>query len=286
MLTAGRSLLVTSAAIAAALAGGIGGCALVIGADFGDKTLAGAGGSSTADGSVSTSSTGTSTSSTGTSTSNDASAVPITRVQMSYPMQWVQGTTISQTIDQTAGNTLVVAALQQLGGATVTVTDTKNSAWHPLTSYGNLVCGTANGHYSGAQIWYANDIASGSNTVSMTVGGGMDDLWLVVVEYAGLTTAAPVSNGVVASTSTAAMSAGVVMTTADRSLVVGLFHDASQEGPMTPGPGFTKIAEQTDLAAMLEDNVDVLSGDTTPTAQASGPADDCWVAVAAAFEGN
>jgi serine/threonine-protein kinase len=45
MVPAGRSPLVM-AAIAAAVASGIGGCALVLGADFGDKTLVGAGGSS------------------------------------------------------------------------------------------------------------------------------------------------------------------------------------------------------------------------------------------------
>jgi serine/threonine-protein kinase len=45
MVPAGRSPLVT-ATVAAAVASGIGGCALVLGADFGDKTLVGGGGSS------------------------------------------------------------------------------------------------------------------------------------------------------------------------------------------------------------------------------------------------
>ena len=226
-------------------------------------------------------------STTSTSSSGGASSGSITRVQAIYPQHYVQGTTLSATIDQTAGNTLVVAALQQLAGTTVTVTDTESSTWHALGSYSNSVCGTANGSYSGAQIWYANDIASGSNTVTLTVSGGMTYLWLVVVEYAGVNPIEPVSsNGVVASTSTTVMNAGAVMTTGAHSLVVGLFHDAYQSTPMTAGPGFTKIAEETDLEAMLEDDVDVPPGSSSATALATGQADDCWVATAAAFEAN
>jgi len=204
-------------------------------------------------------------------------------VQVVYPPQYTHGTSASTTLTQTAGNTLVVAAMQQLAGTSVTVTDTLDSTWQALTPYDNGSCGMNDGYYSAAQIWYANDIAAGSNTVTVTVNGGSTYVWLTVIEYAGVNpTAAVQSTGTVASTSSTSMSAGSVTTTAAASLVVGVFHDATQGQPMSAGLGFANIADEQDLVAIVEDNLDVPPGGIAPTASLAN-ADSCWVATAAAF---
>jgi hypothetical protein len=177
--------------------------------------------------------------------------------------------------------------MQQLGGNSLTVTDTQNSTWHALTSYSNSACGMSNGNYSEAQIWYANNIAAGSNTVTLTINGASAFLWLVVVEYAGLNAGDPVSsNGVVAPMSTTNMNAGSVMTTAPHGLVIGLFHDAVPSGGMAAGSNFMVIAQNPGFVALLEDQINVGPGSYAPTATLSPPADNCWVATAAAFGGN
>jgi hypothetical protein len=189
---------------------------------------------------------------------------------------------MTASLTETAGNFLIAATAYQVP-ATVTVTDSLGNTWNPLTAYNNSSCGTSDGNYSGVQLWYAENIKGGANTVTMQVNA-TTYIWLGVVEYSGVATSGALesSTGAVATSSSNSMSAGNLNATGPNNVVIGFFHDQRQTSNMTPGSGYVDNANSA-LTTMLEDLFPIGSGTYDPMAIYTSGSDSCGVATGAAF---
>jgi hypothetical protein len=207
----------------------------------------------------------------------------ISKVQVINPAS-VHGTSLSASLPtETAGHFLIAGTAYQLPGTTVTLTDTAGNTWVHLTAYNNSNCGTTDGNYSGVQLWYAENIKGGANTVTMQVNA-TTYIWLAVVEYSGIKTSGSLaaSNGFVATTSSTSISAGTLNATGPNNLVFGFFHNEHQNTNMTAGSGYVDEAN-SGLTAMIEDNVAAAAGNYNPSANYTNGSDSCGVATDAAF---
>jgi hypothetical protein len=207
----------------------------------------------------------------------------ISKVQVINPAAVHASSLTAALPTETAGNFLIAATAYQLPGTTVTVTDTLGNTWTQLSAYNNSVCGNTDGNYSGAQLWYAENIKGGANTVKMQVNAATY-IWIAVVEYSGIKTSGSLaaSNGFVASTSSSSISAGNVTATGTNNLIFGFFHDEFQNTSMTAGSGYVDEANAS-LTAMIEDNISAAMGTYNPSANYTNGSDACGVATDAAF---
>lgn len=212
-----------------------------------------------------------------------AASHQITRVQVANPA-YVHGTSLTATLStEKAGDFLIAATAYQLPGTTVTLTDTLGNTWTRLTAYNNSKCGTTDGNYSGVQLWFAQNIKAGANSVKMTVNA-TTYIWLGVVEYSGIKTsgALAASNGFVATASSSSLSAGNVTATGPNNLIFGFFHNEHQNTNMNAGAGYVDIAN-SGLTSMIEDKISAAAGTYNPSATYTNGSDACGVAADAAF---
>jgi hypothetical protein len=207
----------------------------------------------------------------------------ISKVQVINPAALHASSLAATLPTETAGDFLIAVTAYQLPGTTVTLTDTLGNTWTHLTAYNNSNCGNTDGNYSGAQIWYAENIKGGANTVTMQVNAATY-IWVAVVEYSGIKTSGSLaaSNGFVATTSSNSISAGNVTATGSNNLIFGFFHDEFQNTSMTAGSGYVDEANAS-LTAMIEDNFSAAMGTYNPSANYTNGSDACGVATDAAF---
>jgi len=102
-----------------------------------------------------------------------------------------------------SGNLLLCGV--RIGGntaATITYSDTKSNSWSAVTTQGQ----TTDGHEAG--MGYAPNSAAGANTVTASQNGTASSLYMLIAEYSGLATSAPLdkyasaqANGVTTTTS-------------------------------------------------------------------------------------
>jgi hypothetical protein len=196
---------------------------------------------------------------------------------------FVTATSESATINETTGNLLVVAVYWNADSTTIRVADTKGNTYLSTPEI-NLPGG---GWGSQVQIFYAQDIVSGANTVTVTQSTGAHAIGFYLLEYSGIRAARAfdVSTGQVAPLNTSAMSTGAMSTTGCTDLVVALFNDTSfASGQISAGAGFLSRGTDNGFISMAEDDVPgVGPGPINATATLPSSTQN-WVATAAAFK--
>jgi len=169
--------------------------------------------------------------------------------------------------NNTAGNLIVVAVEVGAVAHPVTVNDTQGNTYYPATS---LVTWRTNGGGSSAQIFYAPNIRSGPNTVTMTepnsggTGAGNAFNAIAIHEYSGISIASPLDATATAmgttTTSPFTMTSGSATTSVNGELIFGYAN--ALNATLTAGAGFT--ARQTTVGTS-EDMVQTTAGPIAAT---------------------
>jgi hypothetical protein len=189
---------------------------------------------------------------------------------------------MSIVIDETAGDLVVAPVYWHQDPDTVTLTDTAGLAWQSRPAVVVPGCITTNGNATGAQLYYAQVAATGTNTVTVTQTSGVQPLGLMLVEYANAMASVDAFSMVMAPASSNAMAATPI-TTSVPAVVIGFFNDTIGGGNDGSGSGFTAEARDTGFPNIVEDTIGP-PGLYSPTATLFvGGNDACWVAFAIAF---
>lgn len=177
------------------------------------------------------------------------------------------------------GTALIVFAFAD-GASSFVVGDTRGNAFLS-TSAVRSPSGTV------AQLWYAQDVSSGANAISVRAPSGTN-VGILVAEYAGLAHTGPLLDGAgsqsAPSLSALASTPSVASQSDGLRLLVGAFADTLVPGAdaIEPGAGFVARASAPDGRALLQDQL--VSGPGASSASARLPRPDTsWVAAAAVF---
>lgn len=189
----------------------------------------------------------------------------------------------SESFVATAGEFVIVSVFWT-ATATVSVTDTLGSHYVSLPVQNNPACPVR------AQLWYAENIDGGNDTLTVTVTSGATSLAFSAAGYSGVALAGSfdTSIGTTPTAATHEITAGTMTTTGANDLIVTAFADATDSGTMTPGLDYRAVVTETTFYSLLEDRANVPPGSYTPTANlpvdnGTPRMDSCWTAVAAAF---
>ena len=191
------------------------------------------------------------------------------------------GTVTSSTLafpsNNTAGNWLAVAIRAGRTGQVFAVTDSRGNTYRRALQFDETLDTVTLGLY------YAENIGSGPNTVTVadTQTGGT--LRFAIFEYAGVATSNSLDGTTVAEGATASASSGAVTTTSNGDLIVGVM-TTSDEATYTAGSGFTMeervpVAPGAKLAIL--DQQQATAGPVAATAMIAGGLP--WTAAVAAF---
>jgi hypothetical protein len=213
---------------------------------------------------------------------------PIQLVEVQAP-GYASAAMVQVRIGQIADDFLVAAVYWNESPDTVTLTDTSGLAWTSMPSQvvTTAGCGGTTGNATGAQLYYAQVSATGSNLITVTQTSGTQPLGLMLLEYSGIATANELDTS---SAQLAPMASSTVsvpaFTTTGTGVIVAFFNDTTSTGSYTPGAGYTLEALDTGFPNLLEDAI-VPAGTYMPDgALPSGHNDACWVGIAAAFRGR
>src|SRR5262245_4216682 len=192
------------------------------------------------------------------------------------------GTTTSSSLafpaGNTAGNWLAVVVRAGLTGQEFTVTDTRGNTYRQVVQLNEMLDAVTLGLY------YAENIAGGPNTVTVsdTLTGGT--LRFAILEYAGVAASGSLDGTpAVAEETSASLASAPTTTTANGDLILGVL-STSGAATFTAGAGFTleeqvPVAPNAELA--VEDQKQTAAGPIAATATlGSGQA---WAAAVAAF---
>jgi hypothetical protein len=170
----------------------------------------------------------------------------------------------SMTFNTTAGQFLVLAAFWEDNSGTISVFDTLGTHWTSLPAHDNVACTVQ------TQLWYAENIAGGSDQITVAQSASASALSFSVAEYAGIALATSLdgATGATPTTATHEMAAGSLTTTGATDLVVAAFADSQDSGTMTAGSGLRAIVSETTFYSLLEDlPPGVPPGSYAPTAE-------------------
>lgn len=180
----------------------------------------------------------------------------------------------------TAGNFLIAAVHvfnNGPGPGTITVTDSKGNTWTKAT--GSYTYGSGLGT---EQIWYCENCAAGSNTVTATCGTSSSNFpGISIAEYSGMLTSSSFdaqNHGTGTGTS---KSSGNVTATGLSDLLIALSDDVTGGSTETPGAGWT-LRETGAFSEMLTRIVS--PGTYAYTSTMSGSV--TWGAYVVAFKGT
>jgi glucose/arabinose dehydrogenase len=174
----------------------------------------------------------------------------------------------------TAGNLIVVYLIWNTA-STVTLSDTKGNVYAaaaPVTRWNNNTWSS--------QVFYAKNIAAGTNTVRATFATSIT-AWadMYIHEYSGLDKSAPLDVSAAAVGTTSAMSSGTATTTNASDLIFGA--GASTGTVSAAGAGFT--TRRTNFGNRTEDKLVSTAGATSATATQGGAS---WVMHMVAFKAD
>ncbi|HEY7291368.1 MAG TPA: putative collagen-binding domain-containing protein [Vicinamibacterales bacterium] len=189
------------------------------------------------------------------------------------------GTTTSSSLAfssaNTTGNWIGVAVRAGGVGQTISVSDSRNNTYRRAVQFAENVDGTT------LAIFYAENIAGGSNTVTVT-DTQSNTLRFAILEYAGVASSSSLENAVGAQGTSAAPSAGAIAASAG-DLVFGLVSTANPAS-VTAGSGFVlreSVPANPNTKLAVEDRLATTSGSFSATASLG--ATDVWGSTVAAF---
>ena len=176
----------------------------------------------------------------------------------------------------TAGNWIGVAIRAGNVGQVLSVTDSRGNVYRKAVQLDETTDRTS------LALYYAENVAGGSNTVTVTKSISGGSLRLSVVEYSGVASSGSLDTVAAARGSTASPSSGPASATVPGELVLGLITTANSSTP-TAGSGFT-IQERVPTSGpklIVEDKVQSAAG--SATASLSLSSSDNWGALVATF---
>ena len=169
-------------------------------------------------------------------------------------------TTISFTANNTAGNLIVVALDYDDAVGLTSVTDTKGNVY--VRAGTEVHQGV--GHWF-ADVYYAKNIASGANSVTVKLSGAASFMEVYIHEYSGLDTALPLDATASAIGNSGSDDSGPATTNFANELVFG-FGTSS----LTAGPGFTARSAGLSDQSITEDRIVSAIGTYDATASFNG----------------
>ena len=159
---------------------------------------------------------------------------------------------------------------------TITVKDSKNNTYHSATQINQTGDGDT------LAIFYAENIAAGANTVTVSVSTA-DTLRIAILEYSGVAASGSLDQATANQGSNASPNSGGITETANGDLLLGAIMSADEE-TFTAGSGY-QIVESVPAAPntklIMEYQVQVLTGSSSSSATLSSA--DPWAAGIAAF---
>lgn len=200
-----------------------------------------------------------------------AAAIGFVQVAAATPQSATQTVTVSYRNTQTAGNLNVIAIGWNDTTATVqSVTDSRGNSYQ-------LAAGPTSGLNVRHCIYYARNIAGGSNTVTVTFSGAARYPDIRALEYAGVSA---LDKAAGASGNSRTASSGSVTTTAANELIFGANYVIT--GTTGAGTGFTSRIITTPDADIAEDRTVAATGTYSATAPLSPSG--AWVMQIATFK--
>src|SRR5262245_9072934 len=176
-----------------------------------------------------------------------------------------------------AGNFIAVAIRAGAIGQVFTVTDTRGNTYRNAAQFNETVDGTT------LAVFYAENIAAGANTITVsdTISGGT--LRFAILEYSGVATASTLDVTATAQGSGNVPATPSVTTTANGDLVIGMLSVANPT-TFTAGSGYAireRVPAAPSTKLTVEDRVLVAAGPVS--ANGTMTSSDIWGAALAAF---
>ena len=195
------------------------------------------------------------------------------------------GTTTSSTLafasNNTAGNWIAVAIRAGKSGQRFTVTDSRANTYKQAVQF-NVTVDTPNGETLG--IFYAENIAGGANTVTVSDSIAGNTLRFAVLEYSGVATSNSFDVSAVAQGVSTVANSGSSSTTASGDLLLGAF-STSDPAIFTAGSGYAirdTVPTAPNTKLITEDQIQSTAGAASASATLS--VSDKWGAGLAAFK--
>ena len=204
-----------------------------------------------------------------------AQAVSFVQVAAAAPQSPQSTVTVVYPAAQTAGNLNVVVV--GWNDSTSNVTSVSDSSGNAYT----LAVGPTIGTGLSQSIYYAKDIVSGSNAVTVTFNQAATSPDIRILEYAGLDTVSPLDVTAAAVGNSNSASSGPATTTATSELILGADTIATTTTGL--GSGFTSRIITSLDSDLVEDTVVSTTGSYSATANLSSGS---WVMQMATFKGT
>ncbi len=179
--------------------------------------------------------------------------------------------------NNTLGNWIGVGIRVGQANDTITVKDSKGNTYHNATQINQAGDGDT------LAIFYAENIAAGANTVTVSVSSA-DTLRFAILEFSGVAPSGSIDQAIASQGSNASPNSGSITTTANGDLLLGAILTADGE-TFTAGSGFQiveSVPAKPNTKLMIEYQVQASSGSTSSSAKLSSA--DPWAAGIAAFK--
>ena len=176
----------------------------------------------------------------------------------------------------TAGNWLAVMIRTSQPGQTFSVSDTRGNTYRRAVQFTDSADALTIG------IFYAENIAGGANTVTVSDSMTGGNLRFAILEYAGVALSSSLDGTAAAQGTGTSVNSGTTTTTANGDLVIGLVSTATSS-TVTPGTGFVAEERVSTKATrlMVEDRRQAAAGAMAATATLASSTG--WGAAVAAF---
>src|ERR1035438_1210816 len=202
-----------------------------------------------------------------------AQAVSFVQIAAAAPQSPQSTVTVVYPAAQTAGNLNVVVV--GWNDSTSNVTSVSDSSGNAYT----LAVGPTIGTGLSQSIYYAKDIVSGSNAVTVTFNQAATNPDIRILEYAGLDTVSPLDVTAAAVGNSSSASSSPATTTATSELILGADTIATTTTGL--GSGFTSRIITSPDSDLVEDKVVSTTGSYSATANLSSGS---WVMQTATFK--
>jgi hypothetical protein len=193
----------------------------------------------------------------------------------------IASSTLAFGSNNTAGNWIAVCIRAGHSGQILTVTDSRGNAYRQAVLF-NMTVDTPNGETLG--IFYAENIAGGANSVSVTESISNNTLRFAILEYSGVLSANSLDITSVGQGVSNAASTGTPVNVLGGDLLLGVM-TTSDPAVFTPGTGYVIRAAVPGLSnakLIAEDQIQGTAG--TASVSASLSVSDKWGAAMAAFK--
>jgi glucose/arabinose dehydrogenase len=189
----------------------------------------------------------------------------------------VTSSSLAFAASNTAGNWIAVAIRAWKAGPTLTVTDTRGNTYRMAMRFNETVDGMT------LAVFYAENVAGGSNTVTVSGIQSSGTLRFAILEYSGVATAASLDVTAFAQGTSTAPTTSTVTTTASGSLVLGLLSTANAR-TFTAGGGYViqdRVPVAPNTKFVVEDRIQTTAGPVS--ANGTLNTSDIWGTALAAF---